>query len=481
MYFKLFYLDITFNLYYHKLIIKRSNMDKWIKSIEKEVDSGKNLILIAGASSSGKSFNSEHLEKYLSNKHRVLLISADNFYKGVAKIAVEKACAKEPFIKYKKHIDILANELKRISLQSPLQDKLQGKQQNEYRIAISPYVENEDQEIFIKELVYQFEVMNFDEPFAINFDLLANDINSILNKEIVDLPQYSFHSSEIDNYTKVNGADYDILIVEGLYALREELLSKIKNPSYVTAAIDCDPKTLLSRRLHRDILEKRSKLTEETILLSFLDVIMPAYDKYILPTLKNAKYILNTTLTEKEVANKNIDKQIKFQTDSNIYTILKSFGAVKKDVCKQTDYFIEDENNIDHYHSTISIRDINGVASQLTFKFNENIFSRQTESYDLESFSLANRRTDKLLLSFSHAGFKITDAVEKIRSTYELDGKIIKIDEVFNLGTFVELENSNMKLYKKYKDVLNLQKPINKSYRELSKHQKVNQFDNENC
>ncbi len=453
-------------------------MEKWIKSLESEVNNGKKLILIAGASSSGKSYNSEILAKHLSKNNRVLLISADNYYKGVAKIAVEKACQKESFDKYKKISDKLSDILKEISLNYPLQDKLTGNQIVLFKNAISQYINSDEQEGFIKEVKFQLENMNFDEPFAIDFDLLANQIKAILNKENVNLPQYSFHSSEIDKFNKIDGSEYDILIVEGLYALREELLSQLQNLPYTTSAINCDPATLLSRRLHRDILEKRSKLSQEMILMSFLDIIMPAYGEYILPTIEKAKYILNTTLTENEVKNKSTTMQVKFESDNNIHNALKSLGATKSKTMIQKDYFLVDKNK-NHNHS-ISLRETDGVISSLTFKFNESTYSRQTESYDLQSFSLKCRQTENMLSSFNIAGFSVSDTITKTRTLYILNGKEIKIDEVEGLGIFIEMDKKDIKLYNKFKDALKLNQPINTSYRELANCQNYNNFICEN-
>ncbi len=456
-------------------------MKNWMQSLKKEVDNDKKLILVGGASSSGKSYNSQCLANYLSNDHRVLMISADNYYKGVAKISVEKTCLKDKFAKYQKDVDIISALLKKITLIYPLQDKLKGNQRKEFNLAISPYVSKEDKEEFIDEIAYQLENMNFDEPFAIDFSLLSNQIKDLLNKKMVALPQYSFHTSEIDAQTEVNGNDYDILIVEGLYALREELLSQLNGISYVTSAIVCDPNTLLSRKLHRDILEKRSKLSEEMILLSFLDIIMPAYDDYILPTLQNAKYILNTSITEKEVSNKVEDKQIKFQTNKEIYKLLKSIGAVKKNVCKQKDFYLENKTDKNPYNLSISLRESDGIVSNLQFKFLESIYSRQTENYSLKSFSIKNRQSDNLLNSFAHAGFNVSDIIDKTRTIYEIDGKTIKLDEIENLGLFLELDNENIYLLNKYKNQLNLNEPVEKSYRELSKSSKNNETDIENA
>ncbi len=444
-------------------------MKKWMEAIEKEVQKGKNLILIAGASSSGKSFNSERLTGYLSKNNGVLLVSADNFYKGVAKIAVEKTIQKEPFIKYKNFTNEISIILKQITLSFPLQEKLKGEQIDNFKKLISPYIPVVDQDKFIDEILYQFANMNFDEPFAIDFDLLASKIKSILNKEITTLPQYSFHSSEIDKSIEINSKDYDLLIVEGLYALRDELLSKLQDIDYVTAAIDCDPNTLLSRRLNRDILQQRSKLTPELILISFLDVIMPAYAKFILPTLNNAKYILNTSLTEKEVNAKNSQKQVKFSSTNAVHNNLNSLGAKKIDVCKQKDYYLENKNNEAPFNLSISLREIDNLITKLTFKFQDSNFSRKIESYDLTSFSKENRQSDKMMSYFKNGGFLASDIVEKTRTTYLLDGKILRIDEVENLGTFIELENDNINLYKKFSQQLNMNKPIKKSYRELTK------------
>ncbi len=65
-------------------------MKELFSKIENELND-KKIILIAGASSSGKTFMAEKLKDYLSQKgKRVLQFSCDMYYKGISRIITEK-------------------------------------------------------------------------------------------------------------------------------------------------------------------------------------------------------------------------------------------------------------------------------------------------------------------------------------------------------------------------------------------------------
>ena len=73
----------------------------WCEQIERQIkQKGKKIVLVAGASSSGKSYSSQVLCDYLcKNGIRAKVYSTDNYYKGVSRIITEKALQKNPAYK----------------------------------------------------------------------------------------------------------------------------------------------------------------------------------------------------------------------------------------------------------------------------------------------------------------------------------------------------------------------------------------------
>ena len=192
-----------------------------------------------------------------------------------------------------------------------------------------------------------------------------------------------------------------------MYVLRDELEKLLDANKVVKTYIDCDSKTLLSRKLNRDIVHKRSAFTEEQVIMSFLLQVMPSYYSYIYPTKSKAEIVLNSTLTKGELDDKNISKQIKFFAPQNIQQTLESVGCQKLKNCKQIDYFLENQHK-DSQNFSIFLREEHGLATKLAFKSNvqeSNILKRNIEEYDLENqMSLQNRNSKKLLSDFLTSG-----------------------------------------------------------------------------
>ena len=80
------------------------NSNFWCEEILSQINCGKKYVLVGGASSSGKSYNCQILKEYLEkNNKKCLLISLDNFYKGVSKTVVQKAFLTKKYDKYIKY------------------------------------------------------------------------------------------------------------------------------------------------------------------------------------------------------------------------------------------------------------------------------------------------------------------------------------------------------------------------------------------
>ena len=421
----------------------------WCEQIERQIkQKGKKIVLVAGASSSGKSYSSKVLCDYLcKNGIRAKVYSADNYYKGVSRIITEKALQKNNA--YKNLLDEseqIASVVRSITGELPSQEKftLQNQQKlcddlckkyGQIGVALA------------KEIAFEYEHINFDEPSAISFKNLAKDLEVVLkcSGKIIS-PAYSFITGESKLYEKnsIDVADYDVFIVEGLYVLRDELEKLLDANKVVKTYIDCDSKTLLSRKLNSDIVHKRSAFTEEQVIMSFLLQVMPSYYSYIYPTKSKAEIVLNSTLTKGELDDKNISKQIKFFAPQNIQQSLENLGCKKLQASKQIDYFFENKNqNCETF--SIFLREENGLATKLAFKSNvqeSNILKRNIEEYDLENqMSLQNRNSKKLLSDFLTSGLELGAVVEKTRSVYKYKDITFKLDEVENLGVFVEFDD----------------------------------------
>lgn len=127
---------------------------------------------------------------------------------------------------------------------------------------------------------------NFDHPSSIDVDYLISDLQAMLRGEAVNVPEYSFikHSR---SEGKLCVANADIIILEGIFALYYEQLLAMSD---LKIFVDTDADIRLSRRLHRDTLERGFDV--ETVLDKYLETVKPSHMAFIDPTKKNADVII---------------------------------------------------------------------------------------------------------------------------------------------------------------------------------------------
>lgn len=119
--------------------------------------------------------------------------------------------------------------------------------------------------------------VNFDDPCAIDSDLLIRQIQSLLSGLVVEIPQYDFTRHTRFAETKVIEPT-DFVIVEGLFALNYPNLAEMCD---VRVFVDAPESACLERRLIRDTTERGR--TEEEVLARFTGHVWPMYMKHVLP------------------------------------------------------------------------------------------------------------------------------------------------------------------------------------------------------
>lgn len=445
-------------------------MKELFNSIERGLNDNKNIVLIAGASASGKSYMAESLKKYLEgNGLRVAQFSSDMYYKGISRIITEKTFLHNvEFVSYIDKCTTICDKVKDIICEYEFPEKFSTSNQVRILDMLHTVLPEFVADRFMEKLKVEFDNINFDEPFCIDFNKLSHDINTINNGGHVYVPKYSFRTGEsiTPKSEPISKLNYDVVIVEGLYTLRDELLNIISLDNVLSVGINCDAKTLLSRRLNRDINSDRCTFTPEQVIMSFLSQVMPAFYSYIYPTLNRADIIYNTTLTNNEINNSEKSIQIKYCAGNNLNALLKSNGARLVSKAVQRDYFLEDRSRTDGI--TLRIREENGYATKLSIKIKTPRLERAIQEYNLKDImSKENRSISRLLQHFKASGYDTLQVVNKTRRVYNLQGNIIKVDDVKNLGTFVEIDEGSLKSVSNIRNMLALGEPQAVSYYDL--------------
>ncbi|MEW6295880.1 MAG: hypothetical protein AB1467_06370 [Candidatus Diapherotrites archaeon] len=128
------------------------------------------------------------------------------------------------------------------------------------------------------------KVKNFDEPKALDLKLLKKHLKELKKGRAVRKPIYDMKTHERKGIEKFIPSK--IMILEGLYALRHEILKFIDLKVFVES-----PKKLrLKRRIERD--EKERAWSKKEAIQYFNQVVEPNYKKYVLPTIKNTEIII---------------------------------------------------------------------------------------------------------------------------------------------------------------------------------------------
>ena len=129
--------------------------------------------------------------------------------------------------------------------------------------------------------------VNFDEPTALDHQLLISQVESLSHGRPVKRPVYDFATHTRKPQTEPFWAS-EFLIVEGLFALYwPELRQLARTKIFVEA-----PNLLcLRRRTVRDIAERGR--TEESVISQFRETVQPMAELYVRPTSKFADLVVS--------------------------------------------------------------------------------------------------------------------------------------------------------------------------------------------
>lgn len=130
------------------------------------------------------------------------------------------------------------------------------------------------------------EVLNYDHPKSIDFELLLEHVKALKNHQNIEQPIYSFVThSRTGDYVTVEPRS--VLIVEGILVLtNKELLKEFDLKVFVHA--DSDER--LIRRIRRDTQERGRDLQE--VLHRYQTTLKPMHQEFIEPSKNEADLIV---------------------------------------------------------------------------------------------------------------------------------------------------------------------------------------------
>lgn len=128
--------------------------------------------------------------------------------------------------------------------------------------------------------------INFDEPAAIEWTLLAEHLRKLKSGESIDMPTYSYLTCTRQEET-VKVEPRDVVIVEGILVLNDPELRDMMD---VKVFVDADPDDRLIRVIARDCISRGR--TPQMVIDRYQDVLKPMHCQYIEPSKRFADIIV---------------------------------------------------------------------------------------------------------------------------------------------------------------------------------------------
>ena len=137
------------------------------------------------------------------------------------------------------------------------------------------------------ELTYEERCqLNYDEPAAMETELMVQHLEALRNWQAIDCPVYDFSVHNRSDET-IRIVPRKVIIVEGILIFADEALRDLMD---IKIFVDTDADVRLCRRIKRDV-NKRGR-TLESVLTQYQTTVKPMHEKYVEPSKKYANLVV---------------------------------------------------------------------------------------------------------------------------------------------------------------------------------------------
>ena len=128
--------------------------------------------------------------------------------------------------------------------------------------------------------------LNYDEPAALETDLMARHLDVLRQGGSIECPVYDFtvHNRSEETITIV---PKKVIIVEGILIFENKSLRDLMD---IKIFVDTDADVRLCRRIKRDVTKRGRTL--ESVLTQYQDTVKPMHEQYVEPSKKYADIIV---------------------------------------------------------------------------------------------------------------------------------------------------------------------------------------------
>ena len=137
------------------------------------------------------------------------------------------------------------------------------------------------------ELTYEERCrINYDEPAALETDLMAHHLDLLRQGKSIECPVYDFTQHNRSDRT-IHIVPRKVIIVEGILIFENKELRDLMD---IRIFVDTDADVRLCRRILRDVEERGRSL--ESVLSQYQNTVKPMHEMYVEPSKKFANIIV---------------------------------------------------------------------------------------------------------------------------------------------------------------------------------------------
>ena len=128
--------------------------------------------------------------------------------------------------------------------------------------------------------------LNYDEPAALETDLMARHLDCLRRGEAIDCPVYDFtQHNRSDDVIRI--VPKKVIIVEGILIFEHKELRDLMD---IRIFVDTDADVRLCRRIKRDVRDRGRTL--ESVLEQYQTTVKPMHEMYVEPSKKYADIVV---------------------------------------------------------------------------------------------------------------------------------------------------------------------------------------------
>lgn len=137
------------------------------------------------------------------------------------------------------------------------------------------------------DLTYEEQcLLNYDEPAALETDLMARQLDQLRSGQAIDCPVYDFTVHNRSQET-VHIEPRKVIIVEGILIFENQALRDLMD---IRIFVDADADVRLCRRVKRDVNKRGRSL--ESVLNQYQETVKPMHEKYVEPSKRYAHILV---------------------------------------------------------------------------------------------------------------------------------------------------------------------------------------------